>query len=135
MERMLYFKSNVSRKYPFTKSLGFAIDGMKTSLKSEPNLKIHFVVALAVIILAFFLDLTTFEWAILSLTISLVFGAELFNTSLESLVNLLSPEKSEAAKLAKDISAAAVFTASIGAIFTGLFIFLPKLLPILFGQY
>ena len=57
-----------------------------------------------------------------------VLSAELFNTAIETIVDMISPEKNDKAKLAKDISAAAVLAVSIGAAVIGIIIFLPKII-------
>ena len=72
------------------------------------------------------------EAAILSLTIGLVIGFELINTSIEATVDLVTEDYHPLAKVAKDTSAAAVFVFAIAAIVVGLIIFLPKLIHILF---
>lgn len=112
------------------KSFIFAFQGIKDGLKSEPNLKIHFILALISIFLAFFLRFSLLEWAILALTIFIVIALELVNTVVEKFVDLVSPEISEKARVAKDISAAVVLLGAIASIIVGGLLFLPKLLPI-----
>ena len=58
----------------------------------------------------------------------MVISAELFNTAIETVVDMISPEKNEKAKLAKDISAAAVLTLAVGAMIIGAIIFIPKIM-------
>ncbi len=81
-----------------------------------------------VIGLGFMVRLNNSEWLILILTITLVIVLELLNTAVESIVNLVSPQMQEAARIAKDTSAAAVLLAAVGAVVVGLLLFLPKLL-------
>lgn len=67
------------------------------------------------------------DWIVLTLMIATVLILELINTAIEEIVNMVSPEIRNEAKIAKDVSAGAVLIASITAIFIGLFIFLPKI--------
>lgn len=110
------------------KSFSFAFDGIKTAFKEEPNFKIHVVLALLALILAVILGFSGIEWLILLFTITLVLTLELVNTALEEIVNLVSPEIKEGAKVAKDVSAAAVLISAILAIVVGLVLFLPKII-------
>lgn len=113
------------------KSFSFAIEGLKTAFKEEPNFKIHVVIGLVALILAFFLKFSATEWLILLFTIGLVFILELINTALESIVNLVSPEIKDEAKTAKDVAASAVLISAILSILVGIILFVPKLLSLL----
>jgi len=104
-----------------------AFKGIGFSLKTQRNAQIHIVVALLVVLLGFVLKLNITEWIIIVLAIALVLAAELINTSIEFLIDLLSPEYHEKAGRAKDIAAGAVLLCAIGATIAGLFIFLPKI--------
>jgi len=117
----------MSLNHPIIRSFPYAINGLKTALKNEPNFRVHISFALVVIILGLILKLTAVEMAILFLTIGFVIIMELINTMLESLVNLVSPEIREHAKIAKDVSAAAVLVSAIISIVIGILLFLPKL--------
>lgn len=68
------------------------------------------------------------EWIILTILFSIVISGELFNTAIETVVDIASPEKNDKAKLAKDISAGAVLVLTIGSLIIGIIIFLPKIL-------
>lgn len=117
----------MSRKNNLPASFKFALTGFKTAIKNEPNLKIHLLIAFATLITAAILGFTTIEWLILAFTITLVILLELLNTTLEAIVDLVSPKISEKAKVAKDVSAAAVFLAALLATVVGLILFLPKI--------
>ena len=108
-------------------SFKYAIEGFVSSFKTERNMKIHVLATSVVVALGFYFKLNLIEWCFISTAIALVIGAELFNTALETIVDMISPEKNPKAKLAKDISAAAVFTLAIAAIVVGLLIFIPKI--------
>jgi len=81
-----------------------------------------------VLLLAVLLEITLIEWGILLLAIGMVWTAEIFNTALEALVDLASPDAHPLAKIAKDTSAAAVLFSAIVSILIGLLILLPPLL-------
>lgn len=109
-------------------SFRYAIEGFISSFKTERNMKIHVLAMILVIALGFYLKLNLTEWCIVTIIIALVLTAELFNTAIETIVDMVSPEKNPKAKLAKDISAAAVLSLAIGAVIIGAIIFIPKLI-------
>ena len=93
-------------------------------------MKIHVVATILVIILGIYLKLNLIEWSIITIAIVIVISAELFNTAIETIVDMVSPQKNEKAKLAKDISAGAVLILAIGSAIVGFIIFLPKIIAI-----
>ncbi len=109
-------------------SFRYAIEGFVSSFKTERNMKIHVLAMVIVVILGFVLKISSLEWCICAISIALVIGAELFNTAIETVVDMISPQKNPKAKLAKDISAAAVLILSLGAAVAGLIIFIPKII-------
>ena len=109
-------------------SFRYAIEGFISSFKTERNMKIHILAMFLVVLLGFYFKLNLVEWCFIALAISLVIGAELFNTAIEALVDMVSPEKNPKAKLVKDISAAAVLALAIGDAVVGVIIFIPKLM-------
>lgn len=109
-------------------SFGYAIEGIKKAFKAERNLKVHTLAMFLVIILGFLLKLDIWEWVVCIILFMLVIGAELINTSIEEVVNLLSPEIRPHAKYAKDIAAGAVLVFAIGSAIIGAIIFLPKII-------
>ncbi len=108
------------------RSFGYAISGIKTAFKNEPNFRIHVLATLIVTGLGMFVGLSNTEWAVLALTVAIVVVTELINTAIEAIVNLVSPQIQDKAKVAKDTAAAAVLLSAIGAIAVGLCLFLPK---------
>lgn len=118
----------MSRVRPATKSFVYAFEGIREAIKSEPNFRFHLIVAVLAIILGKALNLHDFEWLILVITILLVLILELINTAIEAIVDLVSPEYNRKAKIAKDVSAAAVLFGVIAAVCVGAFLFLPKVL-------
>lgn len=117
----------MSKTHPTLMSFDYAFSGLRTALKKEPNIRIHLIIALLAIILAFFLNFNSVEWIILAFTIAFVLILELINTTLESLINMVSPEIKEEARIAKDVSAAAVLISAILSVIVGAFLFLPKI--------
>lgn len=114
-------------KHPTSKSFTYAFEGIRTAFKNEPNLRIHTVAGACALLLGYLVKLPTIEWLILVFTIFYVITLELLNTVLEALINLVSPEIREQAKIAKDVSAACVFLGAILAIIVGAVLFLPKI--------
>lgn len=106
-------------------SFRHAAEGFMFALKRERNMKVHFCFTIAVIVCAVLFGLTGAEKAVVLALCGLVIAAELFNTAIENVVDLVSPTFNMYAKRAKDISAAAVLTVSIGAAICGLIIFVP----------
>lgn len=117
----------MSKRHSTTKSFIYAKEGLARALKDEPNLKIHIILASIAILLAVILKLSKIELAILTLTIGMVITLELINTMLEALVDLVSPEIKPKAKVAKDVSAAAVLVSALVSLVIGGLIFLPKI--------
>ena len=112
-------------------SFKYAIEVIWTSFKTERNMKIHIFIMILVIIAGIILKINKSEWIICIILFAIVIGSELFNTSIETIVDLVMPEKNEKAKIAKDVSAGAVLVVAIGAAIIGLVIFVPRILNIL----
>lgn len=108
-------------------SFKYAIEGFVSSFKTERNMKIHILAMVLVIALGLFFELNKNEWCIIITAIVIVISAELFNTAIETVVDMISPEKNPQAKLAKDIAASAVLVLAIGTVIIGLIIFIPKI--------
>ena len=110
------------------KSFKYAFSGIKEAFKSEQNMRVHMLLMLFAVVLGFVLKLSLVEWAILTITIGLVLILEFINTSLEQIVDIVSPEIREKARIAKDVAAAGVLVSTIVAVLIGAFLFLPKIL-------
>lgn len=108
------------------RSFKYAFAGIREAFQSERNMKIHLLLTILAIVLGIILKLSHIEWAVLVITIGLVLILEFINTSLEQIVDIVSPEKQEKAKIAKDVAAAGVLIASIVAVLVGIFLFVPK---------
>jgi diacylglycerol kinase len=90
-------------------------------------MRLHALAALGVVAAGFLFDVTKTEWCLLAGSIGLVVTAEIFNTSIETLTNLVSPQHNPLAGKTKDLAAAAVLVAATTAAIIGLAIFLPYL--------
>jgi diacylglycerol kinase len=110
------------------KSFRYARHGLWRVAKEEQNFAIELTIGVSAIILASLLKFTLLEWAILSLTIGFVLIAELLNSAVERVSDLLKPRLDIYVKEIKDIMAAAVFLATGLAIVVGLILFLPHLI-------
>lgn len=117
-------------------SFGHALRGWQYVLKTQRNAWIHALTATTVILLSFWLQIPPRDWAVLILTIAMVFTAEFINTSIEAVVDLASPQKHPLAKVGKDVGAGAVLIAALAGVLIGLLILGPPLwakLKLLFG--
>jgi diacylglycerol kinase (ATP) len=112
----------------FIQSLGHARTGVRHAVSTQRNIRIHLVMAALVFAFGVYLKLNDYELVALILAISFVLMAEMVNTSVEEVVNLLTPEKKLEAKIAKDVAAGAVLFSSICAIIVGCLIFIPHLI-------
>ena len=106
-------------------SFKYAGEGIWGALKTEPNLKFHFLAAFLVCILGLFFRITKIEWMVLLTTIGLIISLELTNTAIETVVNSFTEDIHPAAKKAKDVAAGAVLIAAITALIIGILIFYP----------
>ena len=110
-----------------------AFNGMYILFTEEPNSKIQLVLAIAALVMGYFLRISAMEWIALCIVIGLVFGMEAVNSAIENLSDFACNKKiEESIKKTKDLSAAAVLFTAIAAFITGLIIFLPKLINLYF---
>lgn len=115
------------RQPSFFRSVCHAWSGLVYMFLTQRNARWHLVAALAAIALATWLRIDSTRWAILLLTIGAVCAGETINTTVEALVDLLSPEWHERAKVAKDVSAGAVLLLAVTAVAVGLIVLGPPL--------
>ena len=117
-------------QYDFKKQLrsfGYAWKGIRCCVGKEQNLSFHLIVTVLTIIAGFLLDITRTDWMIVILCIGVVIAAELFNTAIEKLVDLVSPERYPIAGQVKAIAAGAVLVCAATAAIIGLVVFIPYL--------
>ncbi len=121
----------MSRRHSPFESFRYAFDGIKEALVNEPNFRAHILFGSIALVVGMFLKLTQSEWIALAFTIAFVLVLELFNTAIEAIVDHLSPKRHPKAKVAKDVSAAAVLVAAMLSILVAFLIFIPKLQALL----
>lgn len=114
------------------KSFEYAFEGIDYALNNDQNLVIHFIVAALVIIASIFLKVSPYEMGILGITILVVIATEMINSAIEKMVDLITKEHREEARIAKDVSAGMVLLTAIGSVVIGVLIFLPHIFK-LFG--
>ena len=112
-------KGEPTRPSGFIQSLNCAIEGILWAVKTQRHMLIHLIAAILVMVVGLVLHLTLYEFALLCLAITLVLFAELVNTALEVVVDLVSPEFHPLAQRAKDVAAGAVLLASVAALVLG----------------
>lgn len=105
------------------RAFGCAIRGILTAVQTERNMKIHIAAALIVFIAAALLQLDRMSWLFLVLAIALVFIAELVNTAVEAIIDLISPDEHVLARVAKDTAAGAALVAAVFAVVIGILVF------------
>ena len=108
-------------------SFRYAFAGWWYVLRTQKNAWIHALISIAVMLLALWLQLPARDWAVLILTIAMVWTAEFINTALEAVVDLASPNLHPLAKVGKDVGAAAVLIAALASILVGLLLMGPLL--------
>ena len=120
-----------------TKRLGrsfkAAFEGIKATYVKEQNIKIHTVIAFLVLVFGFLLKISYAEWLVCLVLIGFVLMAEFFNTAIEYVVDLASPNIHPLAKAAKDTASAGVLMMAILSAAIGCVIFVPKLIEVIGG--
>lgn len=108
-------------------SFRHAWDGFIHTIKSQPNFRFHLLATICAVLLGVYYRLALSEWLILAFTVNLVLVAEMVNTSIEAMVDLITQERREDAKIAKDVSAGMVLVSAVTAVIVGFLIFFPKI--------
>jgi diacylglycerol kinase (ATP) len=109
----------------FIESANNAIEGIIHTAKTQRHLRYHLYAAACVLIISYILGIDRTDFLIISIAVILVLLSEMMNTAVEYVVDLLSPEYSEQAKIAKDVSAGAVFITAFGAVVIGYILLFP----------
>ena len=112
----------------FFASFNFASQGIKYAFKYEQSFFIQVICTFLVIIFGLIFKIETFEWLLLFLAMAMVLGAEMFNSSIEATIDLISLEQKHLSKVAKDTASGAVLLFSLIAIIIGCFVFIPHIL-------
>lgn len=122
-------KSN-SKKRTMRDTFDNAITGIIEALQTQKNMRFHFLAAILILVASLFLSLTKIELIVLAFAIALVLITELINTSIEIIVNMVSPQFHEDARKVKDISAGFVLLAAINAAVIGYLVFFTRLISV-----
>lgn len=109
------------------RSFGYAFAGWWHVIRTQRNAWIHALATGLVFALGLWLGLSTQEWAIIILTVALVWTAEFINTAIEAVVDLAIKEHHPLARVGKDVGAAAVLIAALAAVLVGLLVLGPPL--------
>jgi len=109
------------------RSFRFAFEGLYKFFAEEHNAIVHLLMTGFVFIAAIIFKIDKMEIVAVGLATGFVWAAELFNTAIEKLADMVSKDFHPKIKFIKDVSAAAVLVAAISAFVTGLIVFLPKL--------
>lgn len=123
-------KNGKFKSEDFLKSQGYARNGVKLIFRNERNFRIDLVVSILVVIAGFLFDIEHSDWIAISLVISMVFTAEVINSSIEALCDTVSQDYKVNIKYAKDVSAGAVLISAIVSVITGLIVFIPYIIEL-----
>ena len=107
------------------KSADFAIEGILHAARTQRHLRYHFYSAAAVLLVSYIFGVSRIEFMIISLSVIAVLLSEMFNTAIEGIVDIISPNHSEKARIVKDIAAGAVFVTAFGAAVVGYIVLSP----------
>ena len=119
------------RSVSLLRSFGFALEGVSYLIRTQRSAQIEIVIGVVVIVVATWLRISALEWAVLVLAMALVLALEALNTAIELAVTLASPQRHPLAKAAKDVAAAMVLIAAVGAAMVGVIVLGPRLASIL----
>lgn len=112
------------------RSFGHALRGLKVLLQTQPNARIHAAATVVVVAAGALAGISPAEWALIALAAVCVWATEALNTSIEFVVDLVSPELHPLAGKAKDVAAAAVLVAALGSVVVGVLVFGPHVLKL-----
>jgi undecaprenol kinase len=118
------------RKYKYTETFKFALEGIRVSFINEKNIRFHIFFSILVIVFAIICKLSRTEWMFLVFAIAGMIVVEMINTAIERVVDLVTDQYHPLAGQAKDIAAGAVLIYAILSIIIGLIIFIPKFLSL-----
>lgn len=110
----------------YIEAVSHALDGIKVLLKEEANLRFHFIVAILVVLLGFYVHLSRMDWLFLVLALILVIVMECLNSMVERLTDLVVNDcYHPLAKIVKDVAAGVVLLTCIGVAVIGVLLFTP----------
>ncbi len=115
------------KKGGFISSFNFAVQGIISALRTEKNMKFHYLAAVLIIVISLFMNFSRVEFLFLIFAITFVVASEMFNTAVERTVDLIVQEYNPIAKYIKDVSAGAVLISSINAVVVGYLLFFERM--------
>lgn len=107
------------------KNFRYALNGIYCALKSERNMRIHVLIFLIMVAMGIFYQISYLQWTIQLILSAMVIGAELVNTAIERVTNVLFPNYHKEAKVIKDVAAGGVLTICFFAFLIGCIIYIP----------
>lgn len=122
-----FFIRYTSPMRQFSRSFANAFSGLRVAWKEERNFRIDFACAVLVLVLGWYVGISSLAFAFLVIAIGAVLTAEVFNTALEELCDKFQPTQDPHIKKIKDLAAAAVLITSLGALVIGILVFVPHL--------
>ena len=114
----------------FLKSFGYSMDGLAYAYKYEQSMLIHVIATIGVVTANILFGISSFEWLVTLLSIGMVLSAELINTAIEAVVDLVTLEIHPLAKIAKDCGSAATFVLAMMAAAIGFVVYIPHIIEI-----
>ena len=115
-------KSNSKSVSVWSQKFAHAVRGVKIAVRNESSLRVHWLVTMGVILTGIILDLTSTSWCLLILCIVVVLMAEMFNTAIERVCQVVTREHNHQIRDALDISAGAVLLVVVGAVIVGILV-------------
>ena len=106
----------------------FAFNGIRSFFREEPNARVHFVATILLVAAIFYFPVTRGEIVALVIAAASVWVAELFNTAIEKIMDIVSPAHHPLVGFIKDVSSAAVLITAVAAVIIGAIIFIPKII-------
>ena len=127
-DKIIRNKDTGTKLERYIKSFFHALDGIKYAALKEHNMIIIIFALIFAIIMGIVFNISTYEWLFTIIVIGLVVGAELINTAIEAVVDLVSPKYNILAKIAKDTASSATLIFSLTALIGALIRYIPKIL-------
>ncbi|KKS98565.1 MAG: diacylglycerol kinase, diacylglycerol kinase [Candidatus Gottesmanbacteria bacterium GW2011_GWA2_43_14] len=109
-------------------SLKNALNGLSWAFTTQPNFSVHLTLSSIALLMAWLFRIELTEMLVIIMVIVFGLGAEMINTSIEAMTDLITKEWKQEAKIAKDVAAGMMLLYAIGALMVGIFIFLPHLI-------
>lgn len=108
-------------------SFNYAVSGIITAIKTEKSMRLHYIIAVIVLLSSLFFDFTRTEFLLLLFAVSLVVISEMINTAIERTIDLITKEFHPLARLVKDVAAGAVLIATLNSLIVGYLLFFERL--------